>query len=508
MNLRATLTSAALCIAAVTTFNQPVIADQEIFEIVELTVRGRVVTAHFADFDGDQRKDLMLATLNGIPPAESRTIHVYLQQADGAFPDAASHSVPIPQWSAVYDVADLKGTPGDELVLLRPDGVTILSLANDTAVQWDLPIDAPSTVAAADDERGFDPFHMVYREFAAEPWILVPQIGAMTAITADGATMARIDIGRRANYYVAREAGLFSVESDIQVYLDVPKLSVGDVDGDGQADIVAATRHEVRVFLRDNDGRFASQPSHAIPLEFVSERDHIRGSGGVVTTAKDIDNDGRLDLMISHAEGTFSDTVTTTSIYRNRDGGWNIAEPDDRFVSNGALSSDLLMDVDDDERFELVRIQLKFSILEVVEVLLTRKVDAEIAIHRLQADGLYDAQPWSRKKISTAISFETFRPKGFMPTGGLDLNADGLMDFITSADGKGIEVYLGSRDGPLTNRTAIQKLSTTGVIRFADFDGDGMPDFVLFNSQTFDSPVRIGRNRGNLPGSPGLEGND
>ena len=131
-----------------------------------------------------------------------------------------------------------------------------------------------------------------------------------------------------------------------------------------------------------------------------------------------------------------------------------------------------------------------------------------IAIHRLQADGRYGAEPWSRKKVSTAISFETFRPKGFMPAGGLDLNADGLMDFITSADGKGIEVYLGSSESPFENRSAIQKLSTTGVIRFSDFDGDNLPDFVLFNSQIFDAPVRIGRNSGNLPGSPGLEDND
>ena len=124
------------------------LGDDEIFEIAEVETQGRVVAAHFADFDGDDNKDLMVATLEGMPPLETRKIHVYLQREDGAFPDAPSHSVPIPPWSAVYDVADLMDTPGDELVLLRPDGVSILSVADESARQWDLPVDGPSTIGA------------------------------------------------------------------------------------------------------------------------------------------------------------------------------------------------------------------------------------------------------------------------------------------------------------------------------------------------------------------------
>lgn len=479
-----------------------VLADDEIFEFFELQGVGRVVTSHFADFNGDGREDLMLATLDGVPPAEVRTISVYFQQTDHSFPDAASHTVPIPPSSAVYDVADLKDTPGEELVLLRPDSITILSLANDAVDRWDLPVDGPSTVAAADDERGFDRYPMVYREFGDDPWILVPQIGALSALTADGSLVARIDSGRRANYFVARDSSLLSVESDIQLYLDVPKLNVGDVDGDGSVDIVATTRHEIRVFLRDDTGSFKPQPTYTVPIELVSRQDHMRGSGSVVTTVKDMNGDDRLDLMITHVKGTFSDTVSTTTIHLNRGGRWNVAEPDDQFVSKGTLSSDLLVHVDQDDALELLRIQLKFSVFEIVELLLTRKVDVRMDIHRLQDNGRYNTKPWSSRKISTAISFDTFRPKGFMPAGEIDLNADGLMDFVMSAGGKGIEVYLGGEKGPFDKRTALQKLPSAGIIRFSDFDADGLTDIVLYNPQSFDDPVRIGRNLGALPGTP------
>ena len=59
-----------------------------LFDLVHIETSGRVVTAHLADFDGDGRTDLMLVALDGVPPLESRTISVHLQQADGEFAES------------------------------------------------------------------------------------------------------------------------------------------------------------------------------------------------------------------------------------------------------------------------------------------------------------------------------------------------------------------------------------------------------------------------------------
>ena len=73
------------------------------------------------------------------------------------------------------------------------------------------------------------------------------------------------------------------------------------------------------------------------------------------------------------------------------------------------------------------------------------------------------------------------------------------MDFITAADGKGIEVYLGDAKKPSNRRTAMQELDSTGKSYCSDCDDDRLLDFVLFDSQQFDVPLQIGRNLGALP---------
>ncbi len=473
-------------------------ADDEIFRIAEIPFDERVVSGHFGDFNGDGRADLMTATIAGMPPAESREILVFLQRYDGSFSGNPDRRMAVPEFSAMYDIADLKGTPGDEIVFLRPDRITIASVAGEATQRWDIAIPPPTTVAASSDERGFDPFQLVYDDFDDEPWILVPQIGALTAVTADGEVRAVLETDRRANFFVAKSASLVSFESDIQLFLDLPKMSVGDVNGDGLADIVSATRHELRTFLRNADGTFPTEASDKIALNFITEEDHLRGSGGLATTARDINGDGRLDLLISHVQGSFVSTVTKTYVFLNRNGTWNIGEPDEQFGIDKTLSSDLLLNIDNDPELELVRIQLRFTVFELIEMLLQRKLDTVIAIHELGEDGRYGDEPWSEKKLSTGISFETFRPRGFMPRGEIDMNADGYMDFVTSADGDGLEVYLGGERGPFRRRAAMQEFPSPGRIVFDDINGDNLPDFVLFDPQSPGTAVRVGVNTGSL----------
>jgi hypothetical protein len=261
-------------------------------------------------------------------------------------------------------------------------------------------------------------------------------------------------------------------------------------------------RHYVRVYLRRPDGSFGNEPDRVIALGRMRLPDHMRGSGGVSVQARDMNGDGLADLLVSHLRGGLTDAHKETSAYMNRGGVWDLNSADRTFESGEALGSDTLIDMDGDGRPELVRVSIPFSLLELVEALLTRSFDAKVSIYRPDAAGIFEAKPWVELKLDVAFSFDTFRTKGFLPNWNADLNHDGQLDLLTSGDGDEIEVFLGGAERRYQTRDARQKVDTGGQVRFGDLDSDALPDLVIFDPSRNDVPVLILHNRGTLPGSP------
>jgi hypothetical protein len=480
----------------------PQAAGEELFDITTIKASGRTVMADFADMDGDGRADVVATAVLGIPPEESRYLRIYFQSEGGNFSAADSRVLPLPTGAAAYDIADVLPEPGDELLLLRADSVSVLKVSRTAQSRRDWPVPGATTMGAAEDERGLERLELARTDATGEVRVWVPQLGEMTALSSTGEVKARIRTGGRANYFIPPRPGLVQNESDVQLFYDAARLSLGDVDGDGRGDLVTTTRHDMRIFLGREDGSYPRDADQMIPLRRMEFRDHIRGSGGVSAEVQDIDGDGRVDLMISHVMGSLADATTRATIHMNRNGTFDLDDPDVEFVSESKLVSNVLLDTDGDGRLELMRLSIAFSVLEVIETLMTQEVDVELAIHRADGDEPFARKPWSRRKVEVGWSFDTFRPLGFIPTIFDDWNADGYTDFFSSGDGDAIEVYLGGPKSRYLRRNGRQYLDTAGVIRVGDLDRDRLSDFVIHDPHTVDAAIRVGRNLGQLPGSP------
>ena len=360
------------------------------------------------------------------------------------------------------------------------------------------------TIGVASDERGLDPLPIVSHAFGDEPWLIVPGLGETFFLSPTGELRARVNSGARANYFI-QSTDLMMSESDIQIFLDAPRISTGDINGDGRVDILASKRHELRLFYRNPDGTFPREPSDVVVLGRVTLDDHIRGSGAVRTAARDIDGDGLVDLIVSLTQGGVMNARSETTIHFNHGSGWDLSRPDYTFKADKVLGADQLIDVDGDGRLELMRIGVPISILELIEIFLTEAVDAKLQVYSLdrvqQTPKEGEPDPWFRVKLDIKLDFETSRPAGFVPTVDYDLNGDGFRDYLSSTDGTRLEVFPGGPNG-YPRRGARQDVGTEGQIRSADLNRDGLADLLIFNTRREDEPLKLLTNNGQLPGTP------
>ena len=471
------------------------------FALSELPVKGRTVAARLAELDGDGRTDLLAVNFRGIPPDERREIHVRYQRADGGFGLAADAVLPLPLDAAAYDMATLEPGGPEELLLLRRDRVSRLSFRGRTATWRQVDAGGP-TAAIAPDERGLDPMILARTGLAGGPHLTIPGLSELIVALPSGAIVARLQLDARANYFIPPRPGPLIGENEFEVYLDQPRIEFGDVDGDGLADVIATQRHAIHIFRQRAGGELPPRPDQVVALRRLSPGDHVRGSGSVRATTGDLDGDGRADLLLAHASEGLLDARAETSIHLNRGGEWNLAEADQRFVTEGGFVTEELVDLDGDGAVELISARIPLSALELAEIFLTRSVDVHVAIRRRAAGGPFAERASYERKFSIPFSFETFRPRGFLGNVAADWNGDGLRDLLLSGSGKALEVYLGAEDEPFAKRVARQGFDTNGRIQAGDLDDDGLPDFVLFDPRRSDVPIRVGRNLGTLPGTP------
>jgi len=470
------------------------------FALQTLAGEGRTVTAELADVDGDGRGDLLTLVARGVPPDEQRDLEVRFGSAEGALPARPDLRLPLAVAAGAYDLGELDGRPGLELLLLHAEGVTTLSLAG-RAARWHA-LRAPiATAAPAADERGLDRLRLLRAELGPGR-LLVPGLGSAAVLGADGGVLGVLRTGARANYFAPPRPGPLIGENEVEIYFDVPRLEAADVDGDGRADVVAASRHDLRVFLQRADGRFPADPDRREPLRLLDEEDHVRNSGGVRAAVRDWDGDGRADLLVVQTSGGLLRSVTRTRLHRNREGRWDLAKPDQVFERSGGVEVDELVDLDAGAPPALLRAFVPLGLLDLARLFVQRTIQVDATLYANRGEAGFQGEPWVRSGFPVAFDFETMRPKGFVPTLAGDWNDDGHRDLLGGGDGEALELWLGGPRHRFATRQARQALDTGGRLRIGDLDGDGLPDLVLYDPRSPGASVRVGRNLGNLPDTP------
>ncbi|MCY1056434.1 VCBS repeat-containing protein [Nannocystis sp. SCPEA4] len=248
-----------------------------------------------------------------------------------------------------------------------------------------------------------------------------------------------------------------------QVDIDglIHKLLVGDIDGDGIADILAFnhTPPRLRTFL----GVECGSP-HALPMIALGE--HV-GPGGDVSlaTTADLDGDGRTDVVLA-----FSDDPGSLVVFAGSAEGLKFRQRVDFGAGFTALG---VGDVDGD------------GALDVVYP--TRGAPERAAVHFGTGDGtigppqLLQALPSEDTPLTASILIPYFEVHDFDEDGLADLNLGVVNEgSLGTSDYEG-QLMFGSGDGFFKETVTYDLLVGLGnenLSGVGDFDGDGHLDFV------------------------------
>lgn len=417
-------------------------------------------------------------------------------------PHPAPLSVAAPRDAVFFDVAEVGAGPGPEILFVSDSALRILNPRSGESREIALapPLGLPPGA------RGLTALAFV-ADWQADgrPVALLPTATGARLVPLAGGEPRALSLPLVAEYETRANAPPPHAGS-MSSFVVWPDLVRADDDGDGRSDLFALSRFGVAVH-RVGPAGLALAQTRWIPLRPFTATEELRPrSTALRLQVRDLDGDGRADLVVSRAVGTLLHSHSGTEVYRNRGDGVRLpAPPDAQITLDAGLAEVELEDLDGDGRVELVEGSIAFGVMQVVRVLTTRRAEIQLRVYQLGAPGIAGAALTWQSGLSLALDFEQGRTAGLLPLVSGDWNGDGRKDLLVGPDRDTLAVYLGEATprGPGFGSAPVeQRAPVAGNALVADLDGDGLDDLVMWDARDVSGAVSVLRNRGLLPGTP------
>jgi hypothetical protein len=156
-------------------------------------------------------------------------------------------------------------------------------------------------------------------------------------------------------------------------------------------------------------------------------------------------------------------------------------------ISTGSTVTPRIIDIDGDDKKEILFTSFKLSLSKIISVLLSGSADIDVFVFSLQ-DGVYAAKPIVDKEVDMRINLSSGIQR--LPLiRMLDIDGDKLDDLVLSDDDDKMKVHLAQNDGNSIYKRRGETFdfdmpSNTDRIIDADVNGDGKKDLVITYTKT------------------------
>jgi len=464
------------------------------FNVTTLQVEGDIFAVVATDLDGDGKKDLLAAYTTGLPPYQKRFLAIFWNRG-ASFAPKPDLVLPVSDDDAcAFDVGDVDGEPGDELLIVTPKGVSAQSFRGRTAGEL-RPLVEQVTLFHQPIPGELPRTHLA-QDFSGQRALLVPALGQLWIWkrTASGyARAAVLEVDIESGSSGGRRNRTRDAIPSIRLSYTFPELHLADTDGDGLVDILAVQEDRLAIYRQGPGFTFKALPDFTRDFAIRTAQDHNERQASASMLVADLDGDGVADLLVrKQVSQGITSALTESRLYLGLKGGGYAKAPDQVLKSEGiGFIGEQLIDLTGDGHPDLLVPSMSFGVLALVRVLTTQTVKVDFQVLPFLPDKRrFAEQPLAERTLKFGVSLSgdsDFRAVDF--TG--DYDGDKRPDLVFGTDDKELSFYR-ARSGVLSDEVAeTVPVRAVGSVQPVDLDGKGRSDLILFSPSTKGSKGEI-----------------
>jgi hypothetical protein len=269
----------------------------------------------------------------------------------------------------------------------------------------------------------------------------------------------------------------------IGVTYGFPALHLADTDGDGLIDILATQEDRVAIYRQGPGMSFHPQPDFTRDFAIRSEEEHREKQSNASVLVGDLDGDGVADLVVR--KQVFEGIASATSsmfIYFGKKGGGYAREPAQVLKSEGVGPLEVqLLDVTGDGRPDLIVPSMNFGVLAFIRVLTTKTVKVVFqVIPFLPEQRRFADEPLAERELKFRLSLSGDADLQAVDFSG-DYDGDKRPDLLFGTGEEELSVFLSRGASAVVADEAAEKIDVRamGVVQPVDLDGKGRSDVLL-----------------------------